>query len=100
MRRGILNSSSAIALIVGSGSVLFAVPAIAQSQDATMGLETVTVTAQHVVQDEQKTPIAMSVVTAADLQNLGGPANVTALQQMAPNVQVNDNGNGGAQFTV
>ena len=61
MKSHILKSSSVAALVVGAGSVLFASPVLAQ---AAQGLETVTVTAERVTEDAQKTPIAMSVLSS------------------------------------
>ncbi len=97
MKSHILKSSSVAALVVGAGSVLFASPVLAQ---AAQGLETVTVTAERVTEDAQKTPIAMSVLSSQDLNKVGGPVDAALLQQTSPNIQVVDVGNGAAQFAV
>jgi iron complex outermembrane receptor protein len=76
---------------------LFASPVLAQ---AAQGLETVTVTAERVTEDAQKTPIAMSVLSSQDLNKVGGPVDAALLQQTSPNIQVVDVGNGAAQFAV
>lgn len=63
------------------------------------GLETVTVTASRVETNEQKTPMSMTVITAADL-NVGGTQNANFLQQNVPNIQIVDNGDGAAMIAV
>ena len=66
-------------LALGASSLAFGVamaasPALAQQTAAntpSSGIETVTVTAQYVTQNVQSTPLAISVVTAQDLDQRG-----------------------------
>ncbi|HKD23745.1 MAG TPA: TonB-dependent receptor [Rhizomicrobium sp.] len=80
LRRLALGASS-----LAFGAALAASPALAQQTAAntpSSGIETVTVTAQYVTQNVQSTPLAISVVTAQDLDQRG----IVSLSQISASV--------------
>ncbi|HEX4292658.1 MAG TPA: TonB-dependent receptor [Rhizomicrobium sp.] len=85
MRRTLSLSTSILALVCCSA---------AQAQTASSGgVETVVVTAERRTENLMKTPITASVLSSEDLQNRD-VFNVNALQFVAPNVTINDLGQG------
>src|ERR1700743_1121138 len=85
MRRTLSLSTSILALVCCSA---------AQAQTASSGgVETVVVTAERRSENLMKTPITASVLSSEDLQNRD-VFNVNALQFVAPNVTINDLGQG------
>jgi iron complex outermembrane receptor protein len=69
----------------------------APAEDTTRGLEEVVVTAQHRVEDKQKTPIAITTVTGEQLQEQGKTTLDAALKDV-PALQVQASPQGGQIF--
>src|SRR5258707_8649425 len=87
MRRALSLSTSILALVCGS-----AVVAPVFAADST-GIETVVVTAERRSENLMTTPVTASVLSGDDLQNRGA-LTVNDLQFIAPNVTINDFGQG------
>lgn len=87
----ILRSVSALALAVTGIAPLAAQDAMAADDDsAPSGLNEIVVTAEKRVSSEQKTPIAMSVISSDDLA-ANGVTDVNALANVAPTLNIAQN---------
>jgi iron complex outermembrane recepter protein len=71
----------------------------AENTVGTVTLEEVVVTAQRQEENLQKTPIAVTSVTSEVFDKLGN-GNVSTLAMVAPNLQVSNNGGGGALIGI
>jgi len=90
MRRTLSLSTSIFALVC-CGTIL---PQVAAAADEnTGGIETVVVTAERRTEDLMKTSVTASVLSGEDLQNRNA-LNINDLQFIAPNVTINDFGQG------
>jgi iron complex outermembrane recepter protein len=89
MRRALSLSTSILALACGSAVVA---PSLAAAADNS-GIETVVVTAERRSENLLTTPVTASVLSGDDLANRGA-VTVTDLQFIAPNVTINDFGQG------
>lgn len=94
MKRVLSLSASVLTLACWSAAHAQTASDASSAQSASSGgVETVVVTAERRVQDLMKTPITASVLSGDDLQNRD-VTNVNGLQFLAPNVTVNDLGQG------
>lgn len=87
----ILRSTSILAFVAIASSPAFAQDsATAQGETASQGLAEIVVTAEKRLGSEQKTPIAMSVISADDLAR-NGVTDVNALANVAPTLNIAQN---------
>ncbi|MBU6472355.1 MAG: TonB-dependent receptor plug domain-containing protein [Alphaproteobacteria bacterium] len=78
--RGLARSTSSLVFIAAMAAGPALAQQVASNQQST--IETITVTAQYVTQNVQKTPLAISVVTAQDLEQRG----INDLSQVATSI--------------
>jgi iron complex outermembrane receptor protein len=94
MRRTLSLSTSILALVCCGAVHAQTAPASSSSTSASSApIEEVVVTAERRSEDLMKTPITASVLTGQDLQNRN-VVNINDLQFVAPNLTVNDLGQG------
>lgn len=76
-------SAASVGVAMACATSVLAQPVSAPAPTAESGLETVIVTAQRRVEQAQKTPISMTVVTTQEIKNRS-IANLSDLQQLTP----------------